>query len=199
MELGGEPLFRRGEIGSGEFLRRLHARDPDALADLAEEAGPRMLGRIRSLISDEEDANELYQECWLHLMKQLDKCTKPRSVVGWAVVISANHCKSLLRRKKGGPVLVPLEEAEDIADTAPNPETKLQRITVEEAVWAALDLLPERQREAVISTLMEGRSNAETAVEMDVSPRTVSSLVAAAVRKLQERRELRQLFQDMFH
>lgn len=181
-------------------MRRLHARRPEALTELAEAAGPRILGRIRSLASDGEDAMELYQDCWVHLMKRLDKCTKPDSVLGWAVVVSANHCKSLLRRRsrrKGAPVFVALDDAGDVADTSPGPARELERRIVKEAVSVALARLPERQREAVILTLMEGQSNAEAAVAMNVSRRTISALVAAAVRKLQERPELRQCFQDM--
>ena len=186
------------EIGNVEFLRRLHARNPEALAELAKNAGPRMLGRIRSLVFDEEDAKDMYQECWSHLMSQLDKCTNPGSVLEWAVVVTTNHCKSLLRRKKNIPVLVPLEDAGDIADAGADPVRRLERSVVKRTVWTALEVLPERQRDAVVLTLMEGQSNARAAVAMNVSPRTVRSLVAVAVRKLQERHELRQCFQDMF-
>lgn len=189
----------RCEVGSEEFLRGLHARRPEALTALAEAAGPRILGRIRSLVSDEEDAKDLYQDCWLHLMKRLDKCTKPDTVLGWAVVTTANHCKSLLRRRgrATAPVFVALGDAGDLADAGPDPARELERSTVKRTVSAALECLPERQREAVTLTLMEGRSNAEAAMAMHVSRRTISSLVAAAVRKLQERPELRQCFQDM--
>lgn len=143
---------------------------------------------------------ELYQDCWLHLMKRLDKCTKPDSVVGWAVVVSVNHCKSLLRRRgrsKNAPVFVAVEDAGDVADAGSDPARDLERSVVRRAVSAALERLPERQREAVTLTLMEGCSNAEAAATMNVSRRTISSLVSAAVRKLQERPELRRCFQDM--
>lgn len=187
----------RCDIDNEDFLRRLHARQPEALATLAEVAGPRMLGRIRSMVPGEEDADDLYQECWLHLISQLDKCTRPGNVVGWAVVVAANHCRSLLRRSKGVAVLVPLEDAGDIADTGADPVRQMEQDVVRRTVWTALDSLSKRQRDAVVLTLMEGRSNAEASVAMKVSPRNVRSLVSAAVRKLQERHELRQCFQDM--
>ncbi len=199
MASGGKHPAGRCSIDSAEFLHRLHAQEAGALADLAEAAGPRILGRIRSLVNDEDDAQDLYQECWLHLVGQLRKCTKPETIIGWAVVVSTNHCRSLLRLRKRTPDALSLDAAADVAYARPSPDRELERRVLERAVWDALDLLPPRQREAVILILLEGRSNAETAAAMSISPRTVRSLVEAATRTLQRRQDLRELFQEMPH
>lgn len=184
-------------IGSEDFLRRLHAGDRHALTELVEEAGPRIMGHIWSLVGDDDDADDLYQECWVHVMQQIKKCTRPKSIVGWTVVTSANYCRSMLRKRSERPVSVGLDAIAEIADTHPGVERELECKTTKQIVWNALESLTERQRAAVVLTLLEGRSNAEAAVVMKTSSRSVQSLAASGVRELQKRHDLRTLFQEM--
>lgn len=63
---------------------------------------------------------------------------------------------------------------------------------LQQAVWEALGTLPEREREAIVLTYCEGRSTAEVAATLHVSPASVRRLVHRATYKLHKREELRE-------
>ena len=63
-----------------------------------------------------------------------------------------------------------------------------RNIDMERSVTAALDLLPERQRTAIVLVHFEGLSGTEASAALEISVEAVESLLARARRTL--RREL---------
>ena len=183
-------------------VARLCARDPAEWARAVRLASPNIRGAVRSFATDEADPDDLVQKCWIRVVNQIGKFsnldpdgTASRSAfTGWVVVVSLNHCKDLYRGKKrtSETGTVPMEGLDEVLDGGPNPEELYLQRQLQKAVWEALATLPEREREAIMLKHGEGRSTAEIAAALRVSPASVRRLVHRATYKLHKKEELRE-------
>ena len=71
-----------------------------------------------------------------------------------------------------------------LEERAESAEARLQRTAREDALQAALDRLPERQRQAVVLRHIDGMANPEIATILDVGVEAVESLTARGKRAL---------------
>lgn len=201
---------RDGQDGSTEQeqddervdVARLQARDPAEWARVVHLTAPSIRGATRRFATDDADADDLLQKCWIRVVNQIDKFSSPdadgtaslASFKGWAVVVSLNHCKDLYRAQKRAPApeTVSTDDLGEVLDGGPNPEELLRQRQLQQAVWEALGTLPEREREAIVLKHGEGRSTAEIAAALHVSPTSVRRLVHRATYKLHKMEELRE-------
>ncbi len=176
-------------------LARLHARDPALLRELVEEITPSIRAAIRSFATDDDDAEDLVQECWIHIMAKLDWFRRDSSFRAWATAVSRNYCRQVWRtRKRRAIETVHIDEAPEPASGELNPSEALERSELRLAVQKALARLPDRERDAVVMKLMEGRSTSYISGRLRVSEPAVRKLVRRASFKLKEVRELRVLW-----
>ena len=96
--------------------------------------------------------------------------------------VTANLCTDRLRKRRGGSVNID-DVPEPPADLASAVEVMTDAAR-SEALNAALQSLPERQRQAVILRHLEGVSNPEIATIMDIGVEAVESLTARGKRAL---------------
>ena len=89
---------------------------------------------------------------------------------------------------------ISIDAAEDIAD-ARDGSAMEPDIDMERSVTAALEMLPERQRTAIVLVHFEGLSGTEAGTALDISVEAVESLLARARRTL--RRELASLAPEL--
>ena len=91
-----------------------------------------------------------------------------------------NLATDRLRRRRG----VGLDEAPEIEDGAASAVERMIEHDRAEALQRALDLLPARQRQAVVLRHLEGLSNPEIAAAMEIGVEAVESLTARGKRAL---------------
>lgn len=183
-------------------VARLRARDSAEWARVVPLAAPSIRAAIRRFATDDSDVDDLLQECWIRVLNQIDKFSgynpdgsaSLSSLKAWAVVVSLNHCRDLYRVKMRTPEsgAESTEDLDDILDGGPNPEELFRQRHLQQAVWKALGTLPEREREAIVLKHGEGRSTAEIAVALNVSPASVRRLIHRATYKLRKVDELRE-------
>ena len=169
-----------------EALLVLYANgDRAAAQELAARHLPRVLGfATRMLAGDRAEAEDVAQEAMLRLWHVApDWRTGEAKVSTWLYRVVANLCTDRLRGKKRRRA-VGLDDAPDVADDTQGVEAVLVDGDRMAALNAALDELPDRQRQAVVLRHIEGLSNPEIAEVMDIGVEAVESLTARGKRAL---------------
>jgi RNA polymerase sigma factor (sigma-70 family) len=145
---------------------------------------PRILGYAARLLGDRAEAEDVAQEAMLRLWRVAPDWRQGEAkVTTWLYRVTTNLCTDRLRvRQKRKATL--LDDAPDVEDAAPTAEAVLIEADRMAALNAALLALPDRQREAVVLRHIEGFSNPEIAVVMDIGIEAVESLIARGKRGL---------------
>jgi RNA polymerase sigma factor (sigma-70 family) len=152
---------------------------------LTERHLPRVLGfAARMLGGDRAEAEDVAQEAMLRLWRIAPEWRSGEAKVStWLYRVVTNLCTDRLRGKKRRRA-VGLEDAPDVADGGRSVESVLVENDRMAALNAALETLPDRQRQAVVLRHIEGLSNPEIAEVMDIGVEAVESLTARGKRAL---------------
>ena len=113
-----------------------------------------------SLTLNADDAEDLYQETWLRVVRHIDQYCPDRAFEPWLTKICVNTYRSVLRRLARHPLLNfrTNEEQEAFFRALPAPEDPDYG-----HLYQAVDNLPEKLRLAVILFYFEGMDVAGTA------------------------------------
>lgn len=170
---------------SDEALLVLYAKgDASGARLLTLRLVPRVLGYAARLLSDRAEAEDVAQEAMLRLWRVAPDWRQGEAKVAtWLYRVTTNLCTDRLRvrhRRK----TQSLHEAPEMEDGQPSAEASLIKADRMAALDSALAALPDRQRQAVILRHIEGFSNPEIAIVMDIGLEAVESLVARGKRAL---------------
>ncbi len=135
---------------------------------------------ILRLVRNPSDAEDLTQETFLKVVRNLPHVKRPESVPSWLYRIATNTALDFLRRpamRHGeGAVQLPMEKADAIPSDAPSPATSLDSAESVSCVRQYADQLPEQYRVVLVLHEMESLSLEQVAEVMG------SSLGATKVR-----------------
>lgn len=164
------------------LLARYAAGDTRAARDLAARHVPVLLGYARRMLGgDTAEAEDVAQEAMLRLWRIAPDWQDGRAQVStWLYRVVTNLCVDRLRRRTAAP----LDQIEEPADGRPGVVADMMQASRAAALEAALDGLPDRQRQAVVLRHFEGLSNPEIAAVMEVGVEAVESLLARGKRGL---------------
>jgi len=141
----------------------------------------RMLGSLH-------DADDALQETLLRAWKGSDRYEPRAKLSGWLHTIATNVCLTAIARRRSQPV-----EVEDLEHLQPYPDRLLDdlvtRETVELAFITAIQLLPPKQRAALILRDVLGWSAKEVAEALGDSVGAVTSALQRARRGIERARE----------
>jgi RNA polymerase sigma-70 factor (ECF subfamily) len=169
-----------------ETLLVLYANgDKAAARELAQRHLPRVMGyAARMLGGDRAEAEDVAQEAMLRLWRIAPEWRAGEAKIStWLYRVVSNLCTDRLRGKIRRRA-VGLDDAPEVADTARSVEAVLVDQDRVNALNAALETLPERQRQAVVLRHIEGLANPEIAEVMDIGVEAVESLTARGKRAL---------------
>lgn len=167
---------------------------------ISEEIGrerQRLRNFIRRRVADESDVDDILQEVFYELIESY-RLMKPVEKIGaWLFRVATNRITDLFRRKKM-PSISAVAPHPDEADEQPGidellpspeagPEAAYARKVLLEELDAALNELPDAQRDVFIAHEWEGRSFKELAAETGLSVNTLLSRKHYAVRYLRQR------------
>ncbi|MBT3989679.1 MAG: RNA polymerase sigma factor [Rhodospirillaceae bacterium] len=170
-----------------DLLRKIKAGDTQATRLLVDQYLDRIVNYGTRMLGDRSEAEDVAQEAFLRLWRNLDKWRAEAPVIHWLQRVTYNLCIDRLRKKKP----VNIDDIAEPEDPFENPAKSLHEVQVSTAVNAAIQKLPERQRAAIVFAHQEGLSNIETAEIMEISVEAVESLLSRG------RRGLRDLLQDL--
>ena len=172
--------------GSTGFDReRFRAGDRALFRDLVRETSPRMMRVIRGYARDDDHAADLLQLCWIRIYRKRARFGGTGSFLGWALTVCRNVCRAEVRKRRHGP-LVRLVDHGDLPDRTPGPADQLKRQERAAALYRALERLRERERDAILLRILEGRSTAEVARILAVKEVSVRSLIHRGLTKLRQ-------------
>ena len=166
-----------------EALLALYANgDRDAARLLMHRLTPKVYGQAFRMLGDRAEAEDVVQEAMLKLWKIApDWRSGEAKVSTWLYRIVANLCTDRLRKRKPSDsidgVAAPADEAQGVPE-------QMQDKTRSEALGEALNLLPERQKQAVVLRHLDEMSNPEIAEVMGVGVGAVENLIARGKRAL---------------
>jgi RNA polymerase sigma factor (sigma-70 family) len=175
----------------------MKAEQDQRISETVERERGRLRNFIRRRVRDEADAEDILQDVFYELVETY-RLMKPVEQMGaWLFRVARNRIIDLFRKRK--PETLESELAGTAADgqsltledllPSPDegPEAAYARRLLLDELDAALDELPEEQREVFVSHEIEGRSFKELAAESGVSVNTLLSRKHYAVLHLRER------------
>lgn len=171
-------------------------QDQQITAAIAREQG-RLRNFIRKRVADESEVEDILQDVFYELVEAY-RLMKPIEQVGaWMFRVARNRIIDLFRKKRpAASISDSLAVAEDeepllLEDLLPSPEAgpdaDYARGVLLDELDAALDELPEEQREVFVAHQLEGRSFKELAEETGLSVNTLLARKHYAVLHLRER------------
>ncbi|MGD1933967.1 MAG: RNA polymerase sigma factor [Candidatus Phaeomarinobacter sp.] len=168
------------------FAARVEAGEPNAMREAVDLFLPQVLATARRMLKNEADAEELAQETFLRVWKNIGTWTpKGARLRTWIVRIAMNLCYDRLR-KKGYGKSMPIEDAPELIDDQPDAVEGIVRDDRAGQVTRAVDALPDRQRAAIQLVHFDEMTNIEAAKVMDVSIDALESLLARGRRGLKK-------------
>ena len=178
-------------------------QDQRIIAAFAQEQG-RLRNFIRRRVADESDVEDILQDVFYELVAAY-RLTKPiEQVSAWLFRVARNRIIDLFRKKRPAASTNDfLDISEDgdrlsLEDLLPSadagPDAAYARSVLLDELDAALDELPEEQREAFVAHELEGRSFKELAEATGVSVNTWLSRKHYAVLHLRKR--LQEIYEE---
>jgi RNA polymerase sigma-70 factor (ECF subfamily) len=144
---------------------------------------PRVFAQAYHRLQNRADAEDITQEAFLRLWKIAKDWQQDQAQVStWMYRVVDNLCIDRFRKKGAASAIEDLTH--EPADDRPSADQNLQDASRVQALYYALDKLPERQAIALRMRHLEERSNIEIAQVLDLSVDAVESLVARAKRNL---------------
>ena len=172
---------RDGHDPDHDLVVRAGQGDAAAAQTLVARKLPRITALAGRMLGDPAEAEDVAQETFLRAWKQAPTWTAgPARFDTWLHRVALNLCYDRLRRNRERPTAEPPEQV----DTGPAPDRGLHAADVSRRVQAALDALPERQREAVVLCHYQELGNIAAARIMDVSVEALESLLSRGRRTL---------------
>ena len=163
------------------LLQRFGAGDAAAAGLLSARLLPRIYAHALRVLNDGTEAEDVAQEAMLRLWRIApDWRSGEAKVTTWLYRVTANLCTDRLRKRR----TTPLEDVAEPADPTPSAAAQMQAASRAAALQAALQSLPDRQRQAVVLRHIEGLANPEIAAILDVGVEAVESLTARGKRAL---------------
>jgi RNA polymerase sigma factor (sigma-70 family) len=178
-------------------------RQDQQISEAIERERPRLRNFIRRRVPDQSDAEDILQEVFSELVEAYRMMKPLEQVTAWLFRVARNRITDLFRSKKREASTEPAVTTEDgetlqWEDLLPapdaGPESAYARSVLLEEMDAALDELPEEQREVFVGHEFLGYSFKELAEQTGVSVNTLLSRKHYAVLHLRER--LQSIYDD---
>lgn len=179
------------------LVRMAQRGDAAAVTELYARYHRRILNYLYRFTGSREAAEDLTQETFIRVVRNLGRYRPTGSVGGWICRIAKNLALNAIRDRKGKPE-ISLDETKEnaegeemtpmdgVADTRATPAQEAGRAEAEAAVQKALQELPPVYREAVILCDIQGSSYKEAAEVLGCPIDTVASRLARGRAKLAE-------------
>jgi RNA polymerase sigma factor (sigma-70 family) len=181
-----------------EALRKhwMMAQQDRQISEAIEREKPRLRNFIGKRVADQSDAEDILQEVFYELVESYRMMRPVEQVTAWLFRVARNRITDLFRSKQREASSEPAVNIEDgeqlqweelLPSPEAGPEAAYARSVLLEEMDAALDELPEEQREVFVAHEFLGYSFKELAEQTGVSVNTLLSRKRYAVLHLRDR------------
>ena len=169
---------------SDEELARLFSQGNEwAFNELMARYGRKILNFINRMIYDRDRAEDLLQETFIRVFRNIDRFDTKRKFNTWLYTIAANLAKNEIRKLRRSPLVfcqslflnVKSKVIFDELDKGNRPDLQLYNSQLRELIVRAVEELPESQRQIFILRESEGKSYQEIAEILECNIGTVKS------------------------
>jgi RNA polymerase sigma-70 factor (ECF subfamily) len=170
-------------VDDASLVRRLRSGDREALGELYDRHAPVALAVALRIVGEREQAEDLVHDAFVIVWQKIARFDPSRgSLRAWLLTIVRNRGIDRLRAARPG---VELEERD--LPSGPNPtwDEAIRRLSAAE-IRAAVDGLPDEQRNAIELAYFNGHTYREIAQITGVPQGTVNGRMRLALTKLRD-------------
>ncbi len=170
------------------------------ISEDVEREGRRLRSFLRRRLPDAEDVEDVLQEVFSELVEAYRLMRPIEDVSAWLFRVARNRITDLFRKRRPLARTIPSPQPEEEAGSGPSssledllpapdgsPEVAYARRVLMDEIDAALDELPEEQRQVFLAHEIEGRSFRELAAETGLGVNTLLARKHYAVLRLRRR------------
>jgi RNA polymerase sigma-70 factor (ECF subfamily) len=136
--------------------------------------GDMVLGRCRTLLSNDADAREAMQEVFLKLFRYCDRFRGDSSISTYIFRITTNHCLNQIRSRRRRPE----DPTDDLSFLATPTVSLMDRVESRQLIRQLLSGQDDRTRECVVYHYLDGMTHKEIGSLMGISGAAVRKRIA---------------------
>jgi RNA polymerase sigma-70 factor (ECF subfamily) len=176
-----------------EVIRRCQCGQTELIDTLIDRYRVALYSLCRRLTGERLDADDLFQDTWVRVIRSLDRCSPERKFVTWLYSICLNRYRDRYRKRRrwlrrvvqlGATARDHMEEVEQLPAPEPAPDEEVLQAEVRQAVSSAVQRLQEAHRLPVLLHYYLDLTVEETAEVMGLPAGTVKSRLHAGRKKI---------------
>lgn len=189
--MDGELAKVSPEVADEELVARLQSGNATALRDLMGRYQRPLYGYLYRLLGSAEDADDLFQETFIRVLKHAARFDTSRRFRPWLYAIAGNLVRNAYRSRSYRET-VPLDRPDEdggtlaarLAGRSQLPADEAQREESRQIVNEAVAKLPNKGREALVLYYYQGLSYEQVSVALEIPLGTVKSRIHNAMARL---------------
>jgi len=168
-------------------LAKVAAGDRDALREVYDRTAAKLFGLCLRILGDKGEAEDTMQEIYLSVWRRAGSFDPSRaSPITWLSVIARSRAIDRLRASGRARATVPIENAAEVSDPAPDALDRLGAAEDSGQLAACIEELEMRQANAIRAAFFGGLTYSELAEQADVPVGTMKSWVRRGLIRLRE-------------
>jgi RNA polymerase sigma-70 factor (ECF subfamily) len=168
-----------------KLIVRTSLKDRDAFDRLYRLTSAKLFGVCLRVLRDRAEAEEALQEVFVKIWTKADRfAISDLSPISWLVAIARNHSIDRLRARRQA--TADIDEAFDVADPMPGPESNAVAGSEREQIRSCLEELDADRASAVRGAYLDGDSYADLAERFGVPLNTMRTWLRRSLLKLRE-------------
>lgn len=184
-----------GWIETADLVEKAQNGDREAFGQLVEQFQRTVYAIALGRLGNSNEAMELTQEVFLHVMKRIGQLREPERFAGWLRQVAARMAINRATRRIP-PASIEDEILEGAGATHDDPLDALIARERASRLWEALEELKPLDREALVAFYIQGQSLVEIAESLDVPIGTVKRRLHTARKRLKEELQARSVDAD---
>ena len=175
-----------------DYVKKFQDGDKTAFEEVYKLSYPYLYTCVMHIMKDEDSAQDMLQETYLEICRNIGQLQKSENFLGWASTIANRKCGAFLRKKNAEQFVHENERdnqqiLENIAEHEEFiPETLMENKDKQRMLMEIIDGLTDMQRLCVIGFYYNGLSQQELADALDIPVNTVKSHLNRAKTKIKE-------------
>lgn len=168
-----------------QYIRAAQGGDEQAFGVLVTRYKDTVFATVVAITGDFEAAHDIGQEAFLRAWFGIGRLEDPASFGPWLRTIARNRSRTFLEKKQRQPAREAID-MDELTHGGRSPEQEVERGERQRMVWAALERLPELNREALVLHYMEGMTTPSMATQLGITEPAVRQRLRRARLQLQE-------------
>lgn len=186
MEAEPEPK-KSIDLVDAACIRQIKAGRPDLIEPLVRKHSDRLYHIILRIVQSPAAAEDLLQDTWVLVMRNLHRFDITRPLIPWLTQIAVNACRSYWRKEKLRSLLKPAKISESIRSSPSDLASDISReVEVKTLAQRALENLSPRLREMIVLKFYSGLTHEEVAEALKIPIGTAKSRLNFAMVKMRD-------------